>query len=174
MARSSLAEITQASLQHGCGFAFAPCLPEPERLVGLGFRLWYSGYVNADLGTWEQAWRTFGRVLNPEQGRAALEDLSRWVRTILDKSARDIEVLPATCRSFCRDECVAVAMIAAAQHGRRKEMRACALTLLDTSAIDEVMAKADCLAATLTRSGVTLSTGSVVDVSEPVTPATHH
>ena len=151
----------------GCSFSFVPCLPEPERVLGLGFRQWYSGYVDGDVGAWEQAWCTLSKSLGIENGRVALDDLSRWVRSVRDGAARDIDIFPRNCRSFCRDECVAVAMIAAAQHCRYRAMRVCAFALLGSPMIENVVSNADRLAATLRRCNIVLSPASVVAVDIP-------
>jgi hypothetical protein len=158
----------------GCEFAFAPCMPEPERIVGLGFRHWYSGYLQGDILAWEKAWTTFGSALGSDNGRAALEDLSRWVKAVRDHSSRDIAVFPSECRSFCRDECIAISMIAAAQHSVCPAMRACAFALLGCSVISDVLSSADRLAATLRRSNVVLSSGSVIQLAVPVDTSISH
>jgi hypothetical protein len=158
----------------GCEFGFAPCMPEPERIVGLGFRHWYAGYVDGDICAWEKAWSTFGGALGSANGRAALEDLSRWVKAVRDRSARDISVFPADCRSFCRDECIAISMIAASQHSVCPAMRACAYALVGCSMISDVVSSADRLAATLRRSNLVLSSGSVVELAVAVDTSTSH
>jgi hypothetical protein len=38
------------------------------------------------------------------------------VRTIKNKARREIEVFPMGCKGFCRDECIAISMVAACQH----------------------------------------------------------
>ena len=53
------------------------------------------------------------------------------------------------CDGFCRDECVAIAMIAACQHNACPAMRACAFSLLGCSMIDEVVQGAESFAATM-------------------------
>ena len=60
-----------------------------------------------------------------------------------------LEDLAADCDGFCRDECVAIAMIAACQHNACPAMRACAFALLGCSMIDEVVQGAESFAETM-------------------------
>jgi hypothetical protein len=78
-----------------------------------------------------------------------MTDLSCWVRRIRDLSGREIETFPAGCRTFCRDECIAVAMVAASQHKLCPALRACAYGLLGCTAVDGALAETEALANTL-------------------------
>lgn len=153
----------------GAGQAGAAAPPqgfrEPERLVGLGFRAWLAGYETGDISCWEQAWSIFSSSLGTRQARPALTDLSCWVRAIRNGACRKIEVYPGQCAGFCRDECMAIAMVAASQHGACPALRACAWALLDSSTIDEVVEGAECLGATLRRCDKVLSPASISDVA---------
>ena len=134
---------------------------EPERLVGLGFRAWLAGYETGDIRCWEQAWNMYSDALGPTQARAALTDLACWVRAIRNASCKPIEVFPGKCAQFCRDECMAIAMVAASQHGACPALRACAWALIESSAIDEVVEGAECLGATLKSCQKVLSPASI-------------
>jgi hypothetical protein len=46
------------------------------------------------------------------------------------------------CRGFCRDECIAISVIAAAQHDRCPALRACAFALTDASEIGGMLDEA--------------------------------
>ena len=50
-----------------------------------------------------------------------------------------IEYSPVGCPGFCADECLAISLIAASQHQRCPAMRACALALTGSDAIDPVL-----------------------------------
>jgi len=136
-------------------------LSEPERLVGLGFRAWLNGYLTGDIACWEEAWAIYSNALGPQQARPVLTDLACWVRAIRQASCRTIQVYPARCSAFCRDECMAIAMVAASQHGACPALRACAWALLESSAIDEVVEGAECLGASLRNCDRILSPDSV-------------
>lgn len=149
----------------GAGRGGAPVPPlgfqEPERLVGLGFRAWLAGYQTGDIACWEQAWSIFSSTLGARQARLALTDLASWVRAIRNSTCRKIEIHPGQCAGFCRDECMAIAMVAASQHGACPALRACAWALLECSTIDEVVEGAECLGATLRSCDKVLSPASI-------------
>ena len=81
--------------------------------------------------------------------KGAVTDLSCWVRAISRHARRDLETAAVDCERFCRDECVAIAMIAACQHNACPAMRACAFSLLGCAMIDEVVEGAETFAATM-------------------------
>ena len=132
-------------------------LGAPERLVGLGFRLWFSGLKTGDIGYWEKAWCAYSSAMGATAAKSAVRDLSCWVRAIRQHSQRDVETAAAGCDGFCRDECVAIAMIAACQHEACPAMRACAFALLGCSMIDEVVGGAESFAHTLQQADRVLS-----------------
>ena len=98
-----------------------------------------AGYQTGDISCWEFAWATYSNVLGPKKAQPVLTDLACWVRAIRDASCRSIEVYPAQCAGFCRDECMAISMIAASQHNACPAIRACAYALLESSTIDDVV-----------------------------------
>ena len=137
-----------------------------ERLVGLGFRYWVSGYQSGDIGCWEQAWRIYSDVLGAPQARVAVSELSAWVRAVSAAARRDIEVDADGYGSrFCRDECLAVSMIAACQHNTCPAMRACAFALIESSLIDEVVHHAETFAITMRGLNQVLSPALIVNAA---------
>ena len=142
-----------------------PCGLEPERLVGLGFRYWTLGRATGDIACWQRAWDLYSGTFGVVGGRAAVSQLSSWVGALGHTSRRDIEVSAATCASFCRDECVAISMIAACQHQTCPALRACAFALLETSMIDGVVEQAQGFADTLAGLDQILSPASIVPVT---------
>ena len=79
----------------------------------------------------------------------AVGDLACWVRAINNHTQRDLRTSAIDCGQFCRDECVAISMIAACQHQVCPAMRACAFALLGCSMIDEVVHVAESFAQTM-------------------------
>lgn len=124
-------------------------LKGPEWLVGVGFRCWMAGYQTGDIACWEQAWNIYASEFGPAKARTAMTDLSCWVRKIRELSGREIETYPAGCHRFCRDECIAVAMVAASQHKLCPALRACTYALLGVSAVEGALAETETLAETL-------------------------
>jgi hypothetical protein len=121
----------------------------PERLVGLGFRYWLAGYRTGDISSWEKAWSTYSSAMGATAAKTVVTQLSCWVRAIHNHTHRSLETSAPDCPGFCRDECVAISMIAACQHDACPAMRACAFALLGCSLIDEVVNGAESFAATM-------------------------
>ena len=95
----------------------------PERLVGVGFRCWLTGLTTGDIGCWEKAFNAFNAQLGPDRARTLLIELSQFVRAVQTTAERDIEVADAGSCGFCRDECLAISIIAACQHDARPALQ---------------------------------------------------
>ncbi len=136
-----------------CGTASCPRVTESssaaERLIGLGFRFWIQGYQSGNIENWQEAWRIYSDALGPQRAKAAVTELSAWVRAVSAASRRCIKVSEGHCPGFCRDECLAMSMIAACQHNTCPAMRACAFALIESSLIDEVVHHAETFAITM-------------------------
>lgn len=139
----------------------AVTLSAPERLVGVGFRCWLAGYQTSDIGCWEVAWHEFSRTVGPRAAKPLMTELACWVRAVQDSAERRIEVYPAPCRRFCRDECLAISMVAASQHSACPAFRACAVALLGSQRIDEAIEGAAEFARRLKEADQVLSPGTV-------------
>jgi hypothetical protein len=120
-----------------------------ERLVGLGFRYWLTGFRTGDISCWERAWCVYSEVLGAQAAKGVVTDLAGWVRSINRHARRDLKTAAVDCERFCRDECIAIEMISACQHEACPAMRACAFALLGCSMIDEVVNGAESFAATM-------------------------
>lgn len=136
-----------------------------ERLIGLGFRHWVAGYKSGDIDRWEEAWRIYSSALGPNAARTAVTELSAWVRAVSAAARREIEVCAGDCAGFCRDECLAVSMIAACQHNTCPAMRACAFALIESSLIDEVVHHAESFAVTMRGLDQVLPPGLIVNAA---------
>jgi hypothetical protein len=140
---------------------------EPERLVGLGFRYWMLGRQTGDIGCWERTWNLYSGVFGLCGARLAVGTLSCWVGTLGGAAHRRIEVGSIGCPQFCRDECLAVSMIAACQTNTCPAMRACAFALVETSMIDRVVGEAQAFADTMSGLEQRLSPASIVNAPFP-------
>jgi hypothetical protein len=150
---------------------FVPSLKTPEKLVGVGFRCWMSGYRTGDVSSWEYAWNLYASELGPNAAKTAVAELGSWVRTINDCSGRSISTLPTDCPGFCRDECVAISMIAASQHKVCPALKACAFALIGCSQVETIMAETDRFALTLAALDQRLSTNSICMAANLVPPS---
>ncbi|MFP4538540.1 MAG: hypothetical protein ACLFPA_09575 [Dichotomicrobium sp.] len=137
-------------------------LGRAERLTGFGFRCWLAGYQNGTIDCWEQAWNAYALELGPHAARHAIRDLSCWVRSVSGHARRGIALCPAACTQFGYDECLAVSMIAAAQH-KCPGVKACAFALLGCEQFDEVIASATQFAAVLRENSLVLGHSPIVE-----------
>lgn len=142
----------------------------PERLVGMGFRRGISALESGDMIPWQFCWQEIANVTSPDHATTLVAGLSCWVRSVRKSAGRRIETFPASCPGFCRDECLAISMIAASQHSSCPALRACAFALLGSNALDEPMRTAQSFASALSRCGLTLSDQSVCNGLSALSP----
>jgi hypothetical protein len=88
---------------------------KPERLVVTGLRCCMAGYAYGDVDCWETAWRAYCGEVGTADARRLMGELQFWVRTLRAESARSIDLFPHGCGNVCRDECMALSLIAALQ-----------------------------------------------------------
>ncbi|NOT72942.1 MAG: hypothetical protein HOP09_17215 [Hyphomicrobium sp.] len=119
---------------------------QPERLVGIGFRCCIKGFTTSDATCWREAATAYASALGNDKARALLGDLTQFVLAISATSERAIEVQPPACRGFCRDECLAISIIAAAQHQSREALCASACALLGSDDIGTTLNSAQTFA----------------------------
>lgn len=127
----------------------AALMAGPERLVALGFRYWMLGCQRGDIHAWETAFRVYSGKLGTREARLAISGLSSWVTCVNASARREICVAGVGHRQFCRDECLAVTMVAACQHDDCPALKACAFSLIEASLIDEVMTETESFATIL-------------------------
>lgn len=145
----------------------------PERLVGLGFRRGLTALTTRDMTNLEFAWQDFANAVGPDRATALVAELSLWCRAVRKCAGRRIETFPLACPGFCRDECLAIAMIAACQHGASQQnasrqtvcpaLRACAFALVGSNELDEPLQAAARFGNGLASAGQVLSVASVCD-----------
>jgi hypothetical protein len=111
----------------------------PERLVVEGFRRWMAGYASGDLGHWEEAWNLYAGSLGPRDARVLVDRLARFVRAVRDWSICPIACFPGGCRHICRQECFALAIVAASQNQDLDCLASAMNHLLDADGHEEAM-----------------------------------
>jgi hypothetical protein len=148
----------------------SPTQSRPERLVGIGFRFWLGGYASGNIDSWETAWNLYATELGACRARVAVQELGLWVGKIKDVSGRKITTLPPHCPGFCRDECVAISMVAASQHKVCPAMRACAFALIGCSDMEELLSATDRFAVMLDALDQRLSPNSICTVPDLACP----
>lgn len=140
----------------------------PERLVGLGFRSWLSGFETGDISSWEDTWNVYQDSLGSECAKAAVLGLSQYVRAVIANANRQIETYPAQCRGFCRDECLAISVIAACQHDSRQALCTCAAALIGSNDIGDAISAAQIFAQRLKEAGQVLNASSICSANCPL------
>lgn len=161
----------------------APCALQSQRLIGLGFRYWVSGYKHGDIQHWQNAYELYADAVGQRSATRAVAGLSNWVRAIARSGARPITVREPgngnaqsnTCRKgyaarcaepgFCLDECLAISLIAAAQHETCPALRACAFALLESNTLDAVIREGQIFADTMKDLGHLLPSAAIVNAT---------
>jgi hypothetical protein len=88
----------------------------PEKLVLGGYRRWLAGYETGSVTPWEMGWALYTQHLGGAGGRRALGELSHFIRTLRHCAACPLASFPFGAHHVCRDECLALGLIAALQH----------------------------------------------------------
>ena len=97
-----------------------------------------------------------------------ITELSCRVSSIHQDAARGIECSSARCPGFCRDECIAISIVAACRHSACPAMRSCAFAPLGTSNVDAVVDGAEQLARHLTDADQVLHVQSICNAAAVV------
>lgn len=87
----------------------------PEKLVLEGYRRWLAGYESGSVTPWEMTQILYEELLGAE-GRRVVTELSHFVRTLRRCAACPLRSFPFNAHHVCRDECLALGLIAALQH----------------------------------------------------------
>lgn len=133
----------------------------PERLVGVGFRCWLKGLATGDISHWEDAFNAFSAQLGPDRAKTLLIELSQFVRAISTTAEREIEVAEPGFCGFCRDECLAISIVAACQHGAHPALQSSAAALLGSNDIGDTIVGAQTFASGLKSANLLLALESV-------------
>jgi hypothetical protein len=118
----------------------------PERLVLEGYRGWLAGFESGSVTPWEMTQTLYEDVLGPAQGRHALADLSHFVRTLRRCAACPLKSFPFNAHHVCRDECLALGLIAALQHDDREAVLTCLSAMACPALSQNVAEAASCFA----------------------------
>lgn len=143
---------------------------QAERLVGVGFRCWMTGLETGDIDCWQTAFNEFANCVGVDNAKTLVPGLSSWVQAVRGAAQRPIEIAPRGCNRFCRDECLAIAMVAACQHSACPALKACAFTLLGSSHVTDALGAAEEFAHGLRRVDQILSPGSICNAAALVPP----
>ena len=104
----------------GCYFRRAP-----EKLVLEGYRHWLAGFDTGSVAPWELTFTLYTEILGAADGRRALSELSHFVRTLRQCAACPLRSYPFGAHHICRDECMALGLIASLQHDDTETAHLC-------------------------------------------------
>lgn len=137
----------QVSHQHS--FHETCCCRLPERLVLDGYRYWAGGFLEGDVVSWTCAWELYATKLGASQGRAAMDALSGFVKTLGICSRCPLRMYKPGSNKVCCDETLILGLIAAIQHSDQKTAEFCLRQLTCATKCEEVSVAAAHFAFTL-------------------------
>jgi hypothetical protein len=121
----------------------------PERLVLEGYRRWLAGYDSGSVTPWEMTQALYEELLGAAEGRRVLAELSHFVRTLRQCAACPLRSFPFGAHHVCRDECVALGLIAALQHDDHGAIATCLSAIACPARSADVAEAAACFAEAL-------------------------
>lgn len=125
-------------------------------MVGRSFRCGMLARREKSALSWSYAWQEIAGVTGPGKADELVVALGAFVESVDAAAARRIEVLPKGCPGLCRDECLAVSIIAASQLGACPALRACVFALIDSANVEPCIRSAGAFGAALSEAGQSL------------------
>jgi hypothetical protein len=123
----------------------------PEKLVLEGYRRWLAGFESGSVMPWELTQTLYEELLGAAEGRRVVAELSHFVRTLRRCAACPLRSFPFNAHHVCRDECLALGLIAALQHDDQGAAATClsamACPSLSANVAEAAASFADALAA---------------------------
>ncbi len=156
---------------HGCYFDRTP-----EKLVLEGYRRWIAGYDTGSVRPWELAWDLYAALLGPQAGRRAWGELGHFVRTLRQCANCPLRSFPFGAHHVCREECLALGLIAGLQHADRNAVHACLNAISCPLRAGEVSAAAGEYAETLASMRhylLPIPEAAIADIVARAAPAQH-
>ena len=123
------------------------------QMVGRSFRFAMHARRERSAVSWSYAWQEIAGVTGADGADALIGSLGIFVQSVDTAAARRIEVLPKGCPGLCRDECLAVSVIAAAQLGACPALKACMYALIENGHVEPCIRAADAFGAALCHAG---------------------
>ena len=121
-----------------------PC----EYLVLEGYRHWSSGIITGNHLHWQNAWNLYAVKLGTEEGRLALNALTKFAKTLGLCATCPLKTSPIGCNHLCRDEVLILGLLSGLQHGEDTTVTLCLDGLTCPSRCEEVLIAAEALATT--------------------------
>lgn len=131
------------------------------QMVGRSFRCGMLARREASGLSWSYAWQEIADVAGPRSADGLVTALGHIVEAVDRAAMRRIEVLPKGCPGLCRDECLAVSIVAAAQLGACPALKACVYALIHCANVDACMSAAGTFSTALNEAGQSLPPDAV-------------
>lgn len=123
----------------------------PEKLVLEGYRGWLAGFESGSVTPWEMTQALYEELLGAAEGRRVVAELSHFVRTLRRCASCPLKSFPKNAHHVCRDECLALGLVAALQHEDEGAVATClcamACPALSPRVAEAAVCYADALAA---------------------------
>ena len=100
-----------------------------------------------------------------ELPQSLIAGFAAWALAVEASAARPVAVLPIDSAGFCRDECLAISLVAACQHDACPALKACAFALLGTSDLGRALVATEAVARTLSGAGCRLQAHGIVETA---------
>ena len=86
-----------------------------EILLFEALRCWMAGYETGDIACWDLAWDALCREVPVESAKPLFGELQHFARTMRSVARQPLGWRPFCCRGLCKDECIVLALLDAAQ-----------------------------------------------------------
>jgi hypothetical protein len=125
-----------------------------ENLLFTVYRCWMAGYATGDIACWDIAWEALAREMPADNAKPLFGEFHHFTRTLRETAPAGINWRPAACRALCRDECLILAMVDAAQRNDGAQLLKAASHLLGSEDLDPALDAAVALGRALARAGL--------------------
>jgi hypothetical protein len=126
-------------------------------MVGRSFRYGILARREMSAAGWSYAWQEIAGIAGPDEADRLLSVLGQFVESVESSAARRIEVLPKACPGLCRDECLAISVVAASQLGACPALKACVFALIESANVEPCIRSAGTFSNALRAAGHTLA-----------------
>lgn len=128
-----------------------------ERFFICQFRCWIAGYSLAETYCWNLAWTALVNVVSPRAAKRIYEAFQSFTYTLTAQARRSIGWRPNVCRCLCRDEFLALQLVAASQRNDAVDETIAAANLLGADDVRLLLSASRSLAQALKMKGFVLA-----------------
>lgn len=120
-----------------------------EKLFFAQYRCWMAGYSTRDTYCWDLAWKALLRFVAPDSAKRLYGEFHFFTFTLNEQANRSIGWRPNVCRCLCRDEYLALRLVAASQRDDLDQELSAATGLLGTDQVHVLLMASRSLAQVL-------------------------